>query len=438
MTGTIRSISLCEWDTLSPATCEELKGFFLDGSSNVRSTLEQLSERNLLSVKELRHGLEIQAFSYVGRVRIGDLNVTVLPKIRGNALLRLIRYAYGGGRFHFVSDANHQVDQWGFEDLLISQLNTEIRHLTRRGLLRSYVPKNERLVSPRGRIDVNQIAVEGGIVSSAIPCIHHPRTTDTLLNRVLLGGLKVAASIASEIELRRESRQLASMMQEQVSVLPLDSSVLTRAMRQMNRLTTAYDSALMIIERLIEAQGISLQGKMTRYQLPGFLFDMNTFFQALLSRFLRENLEGYTVRDEYSLKNMLKYNPEYNPQQSQPPTPRADYVIEQKGVVRAILDAKYRDLWRNTLPREMLYQLVIYAISHSKKPQSAILYPSTDFNAKEARIDVADVQYGKHIGQVCTRPVYLPGLLEAISDRSIKGRSIRKKLAFNLAFGTSP
>jgi 5-methylcytosine-specific restriction enzyme subunit McrC len=438
VTGTIRSISLCEWDTLSPATCEELKGFFPDGSSNVRNTLEQLSERNLLSVKELRHGLEIQAFSYVGRVRIGDLNVTVLPKIRGNSLLRLIRYAYGGGRFHLVSDANHQVDQWGFEDLLISQLNTEIRHLTRRGLLRSYVPKNERLVSPRGRIDVNQIAVEGGIVSSAIPCIHHPRTTDTLLNRVLLGGLKVAASIASEIELRRESRQLASMMQEQVSVLPLDSSVLTRAMRQMNRLTTAYDSALMIIELLIEAQGISLQGKMTRYQLPGFLFDMNTFFQALLSRFLRENLEGFNVRDEYSLKNMLKYNPEYNPQQSRPPTPRADYVIEQRGVVRAILDAKYRDLWRNTLPREMLYQLVIYAISHSKKPQSAILYPSTDSNAKEARIDVADVQYGKHIGQVCTRPVYLPGLLEAISDRSIKGRSIRKKLAFNLAFGTSP
>ncbi len=438
MTETVRSISLCEWDTLSPATCDELKGFFLDGSSSVRNTLEQISDRNLLSVKELRHGLEIQAFSYVGRVRIGDLNVSVLPKIRGNSLLRLIRYAYGCSRFNFVSEANHRVDYLGFEDLLISQLNTEIRDLIRRGLLKTYIPQREMLASPRGRIDVNQIALDGGLDSAAIPCIHHPRTTDTLLNRVLLGGLKVAASMASEIELRRESRQLASMMQEQVSALPLDSSVLTLAMRQMNRLTTAYDSALTIIELLIESQGISLQGKMTRYQLPGFLFDMNTFFQALLSRFLRENLEGFTVRDEYSLKNMLKYNSEYNPQQSQPPTPRADYVIKQSGVVRAILDAKYRDLWRNALPREMLYQLVIYAISHAKTPKSAILYPSTDSNAREARIDVADVQYGKHIGQVCTRPVYLPGLLEAISDRSFMGRSVRKKLALKLAFGTNP
>lgn len=438
MTATLRSISLCEWDTLGPSNCDQLKGFFPEGSSSVRNTIEQLSDRNLLGVKELRHGLEIQAFSFVGRVRIGDLCVSVLPKIRGESLLRLIRYAYGCRRLHVLSDSKHPVDQWGFEDFLISQLNNEVSHLIRRGLLRSYIPLRERLGSPRGRIDINQISLEGGVVSAAIPCIHHPRTTDTLLNRVLLGGLKVAASMASAIELRRESRQLALMMQEHVSAIQLNATVLDRAMRQLNRLTTAYDSGLAIIRLLIEAQGISLQGEMTSYQLPGFLFDMNAFFQALLSRFLRENLDGFTVRDEYSLKNMIRYNPEFNPQKSQPPTPRADYVIEQKGVIKAILDAKYRDLWRNPLPREMLYQLVIYAVSHAKNRSSTILYPSTDASAKEARIDVADVLYGRHIGQVCVRPVYIPGLLEAVSDKSAKGRSTRKKLAYSLAFGSIP
>jgi 5-methylcytosine-specific restriction enzyme subunit McrC len=72
------------------------------------------------------------------------------------------------------------------------------------------------------------------------------------------------------------------MMQEQVSTISLDATVLDRAMRQMNRLTVAYDSAFAIIRLLLEAKGISLQGRMTQYKLPGFLFDMNAFFQALL------------------------------------------------------------------------------------------------------------------------------------------------------------
>ena len=193
-------------------------------------------------------------------------------------------------------------------------------------------------------------------------------------------------------------------MEEQVSPIRLDGMLLERVARQMNRLTTPYAPALSIIRLLVEAQGVVLEGQMTTTTLPGFLFDMNAFFQILVSRFLRENLPGYAVRDEHGLKGMMRYNPKFNPQRRQPPTPRPDYVVTQQGAICSILDAKYRDLWEKQLPREMLYQLVVYAISHRQRPQSSILYPTTDAKAKEARIDITDPLFGKFLGQVCLRP----------------------------------
>ena len=431
------SITLTEWQTLGPDNCPNLSGRFLDDSRGTRQVVEILAKSNLLGLTELRQGLQIQAFSHVGKVRLGDLTITVSPKLKGSNLLNLLRYAFGFRRLNLISDSAHYVDSFGFEDLLISQLNAEVQELVSRGLLRSYIGTSERLSSPRGRIDLNRMALDGGTVTATLPCIHHPRIEDTLLNRVLLAGLELAASLASSVELRRESRRLASLMEEQVSTILLDGITVDRATRQMNRLTAAYSSSLSIIRLLVEAQGIVLEGQSVTTTLPGFLFDMNAFFQALISRFLHENLPDYTVRDEHGLKGMMKYNIKFNPRKRQSPTPRPDYVVLQKGTIRSILDAKYRDLWEKQLPREMLYQLMVYAASNPQQPQSSILYPTTNALASEARIDITDPIFGKHIGQVCLRPVHLPKIVELVTSTTPKARQDRAAYAQKLAFGVS-
>ena len=435
MTVGLTSIRLSEWETLGPENSSDLAGRFLDASAGTRRVIERLTESNLLGISELRRGLQIKAYSHVGRIRIGDLNITILPKIKGTSLLSLVRYAYGFRRLNLISDSTHLVDHCGFEDLLISQLNAEVQELISRGLLRAYIGTSERLGSPRGRIDLTRMALDGGTVSATLPCLHHPRTEDTLLNRVLMAGLRLAASLASAVELRRESRRLASLMDEQVSPIRLDGVVLDQAIRKMNRLTTAYASALSIIRLLVEAQGVVLEGQTVTTTLPGFLFDMNAFFQALVSRFLRENLPEYTVRDEHGLKGMMRYNPKFNPQRRHSPTPRPDYVVTQHGMIRSILDAKYRDLWDKQLPREMLYQLVVYAISHHQRPQSSILYPTTSPVAKEARIDISDPLFGKPIGQVCLRPVLLTQLEKLVTSKTSQARREREAYAKRMAFG---
>lgn len=258
---------------------------------------------------------------------------------------------------------------------------------------------------------------------------------DTFLNRVLMAGLRLAATMASVVDLRRESRRLASLMDEQVSPVPLNGTVLDRAAREMNRLTTAYSPSLSIIRLLVEARGAVLEGQATSGALPGFLFDMNAFFQALVSRFLRENLLRYSIRDEHGLKGMMRYNPNFNPGRRKSPTPRPDYVVIQQGAIRSILDAKYRDLWEKQLPREMLYQLVVYAISQHQHPQSSILYPTINESAKEARIDVTDPLFGNQLGQVCLRPILLPSLEKMLSLSTAQGRRAREAYARRLAFG---
>jgi len=180
MIAAARSITLSEWQTQGPEDCDELHGQFLDQSDAAKSVASTLAASRLLQLTELRNGLEVKAFSHVGRIRIGDLSITVLPKLRGASLLKLLRYAYGFRRLNLISDTSHLIEPCGFEDLLVAQLNAEAQELLSRGLQRSYIAQNERLASPRGRIDVQRLALDGGTVTASLPCRHYPRIEDTL------------------------------------------------------------------------------------------------------------------------------------------------------------------------------------------------------------------------------------------------------------------
>lgn len=428
-------VRLAEWQSITPAPGSPTEGVELGDDPAARALARRLSEAGMLEVLELRTGLSVRSSSYIGRVRLGGVEFTVVPKLGSDTLLTLLRYAYGLRNLHLLPHTAHTTQALGFQEILVRQLIEEAGEIMARGLKRAYVRREEPLASPRGRVDFRAMAGRGPHVEAALPCVHHRRDEDRLINRVLLAGLRLAASVSADRGLRVRSGRLADLLGEVVAPIRLDRQVFRKLAGEMDRTTRPYEPAISLIRILHEAGGLSLGEGEAGPSLPGFLFDMNRFFQALLGRYLSENLPDHTVRSEHRLKGTFAYVPGWNPRRSQAPTPRPDFLVLRGARTVAILDAKYRDLWENPLPREMLYQLAIYALGQEGGP-ATILYPTTHERATEARIEVRDPMHGGRRALVVVRPVVI-GTLERLVNSRPTASTLRQRgvHAHRLVFG---
>jgi len=116
--------------------------------------------------------------------------------------------------------------------------------------------------------------------------------------------------------------------------------------------------------------------------------------------------------------------------------------VRRGGRVVAMLDAKYRDLWEHDLPREMLYQLAIYALSRealggaSATASSVILYPTLTVGAREARIEILDPVRGRERATVVLRPVDVKQLSDLVAlPPTAASADAQRRFALQLCFG---
>jgi 5-methylcytosine-specific restriction enzyme subunit McrC len=425
-------VELTEWDQVGPAQDLRLKGSSLAGDQQSRRLAEAL--RGRLDIREGYEGLEITSTSFVGRVDLGPLRIAIGPKLPVMPLARLLRYAYGLRDVATIEETRAPTTRHGLHDLLIALLAAEVEELLHRGLARRYVQISEKLESPRGCVLIDQVIRQGGVREARLPCRHFERHADWHLNRVLRAGLEAAARMAEDRDLRRHAHQLSAMFGDVERLARLDARDIDRAEHELTRLTAASRPALTIIRLLQDTLGVAFDSAQQPSRMPGFLFDMNVFFQRLLSRFLHDNLTNARIADEVVIRNLFAYAPDANPRHRSPPAPRPDYALFGGNTLLGFLDAKYRDIWERGLPAEWLYQLSLYALA-SPREASVLLYASMDAEACDERVEVRQPVLWSNRGpaSVILRPVPLPHLAELLDpDRARSLAGERRKFADEL------
>jgi 5-methylcytosine-specific restriction enzyme subunit McrC len=424
---------MSEWGFLdyeSPLYGSQLRSLTLADDASTRALVSNLERAGVVILSESRHGVSIRSESFVGRIAVGSLDITIEPKISWGRWTALIGYAF---RLRGVlrSDRTAMYTPQGrLQDLIAMEFLVEAESIVASGLHREYVSQRKSLSVPRGRIDFSRISKQGGIRRAAIPSRYSSRSDDSILNRALLSGIRLVAASTDDPKLRGSARRLSRELDSTVASVNLASELVLSAQRSIDRRTTRYEPALNLLQALMAGTSISLEAAQGPQvlKLPGFALDMNALWQRLLGRVLGEWQENFSIEQEFQLRDVFRRSVD-SPVRRRLPRPRPDFARKDQKEVTMFLDAKYRDLWERSLPIEMLYQLSIYAVSQQGR-LAVMLYPSHEIGAAEERFDIHDPVTSSYRASVALRPVDLNELEALISaPRSATRAEARRRFA---------
>jgi 5-methylcytosine-specific restriction enzyme subunit McrC len=329
----VHSIEIQEWQSLSrllPATA------IADLARN---------QTNALSVQLLPNGMtKLTAGPFVGRLRLGSIDLLLKPKTPIASLLTLLAEVYELVRLipNFV----------GFQetpeivDLLINVFLKQVDYLTQCGLKRTYVNCEDELVAVRGRIDVRRTSALQMQAKPKVWCSFDEFTLDNIENQVLLATLRAIAANPTISSRRRRSAQ--KITAEFLGVSDVEVQPNRIATIACDRLMSHYEPALRLARLILASMGVA--NNFGDLPSSGFLLNMNDLFEQFVYRRLSalSSPYGITVRRQLTLPF---------DEQGQA-TIRPDLVIQSKCGRRLVADTKYKAVSKPE-PAD-LYQMLAY------------------------------------------------------------------------------
>ena len=288
--------------------------------------------------------------STVGALDIGDLSVSIQPKLAIGRVLYLASYAIGAVKFR--EERFDYEDQPTLVEALVPALTRAARRAFARGLLHGYRTEEEALHTVRGRIRVaDQLRRRFGI-PLPVEVRYDDFTDDILANRLV----KAAAHRLGKLRIRSAKSRLdlgwVAATLDNVSLVDSPPKAVPEV--KFDRLNEHYREVVNLARLILRHTAIETARGAVRAN--GFLMDMNVVFQEFVTRALREELalsESTFPPD--------KRLPRLHLDEGRQVRLKPDLSWWNGPTCTFVGDAKYKRVKNERVPNADLYQLLAYS-----------------------------------------------------------------------------
>ncbi|MBU2489821.1 MAG: McrC family protein [Proteobacteria bacterium] len=382
----------------------------------------------LVSIHRSRDGSQIifQAGSRVGTAFARGVRVQVRPRLAVHLFLQLLHYVLSGQMCRKPPRALLDVSRGvGFEDALAFLLAHEVREIQRIGVSRKYEERREPLQALRGRPLWERNFPWDPDHASRIVCRHHWLTYDNPDNRLLLAGLRKAATLVDSREIRGQIVNHLNTFSHLASEVSFTRADLMEEQWSYTRLNEHYQCAHQLCRMFLAGLRPSSLFEGGDSLVPGVALDMAMLFERFVGRFLGEALgpHGFVLHTQKSDNRAL-----YDGEGGRYASVRPDFELWRAGRFEAVVDAKYKDYWSaqekgrqptKKIRNEDLYQLFFYQqrLRHRHGlpalPPSFIASPLPDLEEREGRPVLPEryrtIIWKSEIGEAgCVRLILIP------------------------------
>jgi 5-methylcytosine-specific restriction enzyme subunit McrC len=347
---------------------------------------------------------DVAASSKIGVASVGDIQVTVQPKVDISRLVFLMGYALQPS---FWRDHDVQLDPDA--DLLTAVADAYARLAVKaleQGLLHGYRTTDDTLPVLRGRLrEGDQISRRLGIMNP-LEVRYDEFTEDIAENQLLLAA---AIRLLRLPGISASSRKALLRLRLQLSDVTLLVGGVQLPSWIPSRLNTRYQPALPFAEMILA--GNSFEQRVGDLTVRGFVFDMWRIFEDFVCVALSEALRPFGGTS--SMQHRMHLD------EARDVAMRPDFTLSREGRVVLVADAKYKAERPQGFPQADLYQLLAYCTVLCTD-EGHLVYAKGEEVPRRHRVAQSPVTIHCHTLDLEARPRELLAQVGRLAERMLK------------------